>query len=615
MQRNSTTLIFTTLCFCMLYPLLLAADEPATLPPDAVTIQVATPMAPPDWAVKERLLLQENTRAVQKYVPKYWDKRGWFKCVERWGIADGVDDVQQAVANFPLLYSLGADRSVLDLYCKTFEGHIKQFSRKDIAYAPPWGVYHNELIAANEWFHFAEHYAAFCQAALAEPHNRRFTDLTTRFAGLYLNEGLPRGAEPNYDFEHRVIRSAVTGSLGARLEIEPSFWGHRWEQLYRERPDFANWTNVKGDHPMNLECTTLMSAAYLRTGDERYRRWVLDYVGAWCERAAANGDLFPSNVGLSGKPGEHWNGNWWQHWSGNWRLERGILIGLESATLLSGDPKYLDAQRRQIRALLAHPVEDKGKTYPAASFDGTTWSGTLRPHRDLTRIYLTDFRDDDLKLIEDEIARDGSPVRPSYPTDFFYFAHDYAWLYYLLGRNPDFPLKMLDSDLQRIQQRMAAMAKDESKDWERQTDSTHHINPVSTHSLLNLACGGLGINLSKGTYPILASIWHFDPARNRPGLPDDVAALVDSITKDEVAVQLVNLCQSEPRVLAVRMGAYGEHQCMQVVHGGKPLDVNRNWFAVKLDPGCGTRLALKVKRYANAPSAKLPWEEEEEMKR
>jgi len=587
----------------------LAPCPAAELPETAIVIEVNRPQPPPDWALRERLLLTENSRATLLYFKKYWDERGYFKCRETWGIGKGSDDVLQATANFPLLYALGGDSALLDAYHLAYEGHLKQFSTEAVEAAPPWGIFHKGFVAYNDVHHHAEQYASFNQLTVADPNNSLFRRRMLRFAGFYLNQGLDPGCEPIYDYEHHIIRSGITGSRGALLEIQPEFWGFDWENIAKDRRRFEHWTNVKGDLPMNLGMTTFATNAFILSGDEKFRRWVLDYVGAWCDRAAANDGIFPANVGLNGKPGEHWGGKWWMHMHGTWRWFREIIGAAENATLLSnGDPKYMNAIRNQILALLDRAIEENGKKYPPATFDGKKWTGKLRFGRSLARLYLTQFNQDDLKLIEDEIARYGTPGKFDYRTDFFYFARDFAWIYYLLGRNPEFPDRMMDSDLDRIRRRMEQIRRDNSKDWERWTDSTHALMPASTHALMNLTCGALGQNLSKGMYPLLAEVWHYDPANGRPGLPPDVGALVDKITKDQVSLRLVNLCQSEPRTVVVRMGAYGENQCVSVRMRGRTTPVNANWFAVRLAPGCGDQLTLTLRRFVNQPRAGMPWQ-------
>ena len=52
---------------------------------------------------------------------------------------------------------------------------------------------------------------------------------------------------------------------------------------------------------------------------------------------------------------------------------------------------------------------------------------------------------------------------------------------------------------------------------------------------------------------------HFDPARGRSGLPEDVAALVKRIAKAEVTRTLINTNLLQARTVVVQTGAYAEH--------------------------------------------------------
>ena len=103
----------------------------------------------------------------------------------------------------------------------------------------------------------------------------------------------------------------------------------------------------------------LAANAYMITGDDHYRDWALEYLGAWLERTEANGGIIPSNVGPSGRVGEKHQGRWyegffgWNYWFGGWGIVgRGMRIGFSNAFLLSGDVRYLDALRSQGDALL-----------------------------------------------------------------------------------------------------------------------------------------------------------------------------------------------------------------------------------------------------------------------
>ena len=57
-----------------------------------------------------------------------------------------------------------------------------------------------------------------------------------------------------------------------------------------------------------------------------------------------------------------------------------------------------------------------------------------------------------------------------------------------------------------------------------------------------------------------ATVRYFDTDRTRPGLPPDVAALVDKLGADSAGIQLVNLNPGETRNLIVQAGAFAEHE-------------------------------------------------------
>ena len=65
------------------------------------------------------------------------------------------------------------------------------------------------------------------------------------------------------------------------------------------------------DTPNNLGATALVTNAYLYTGEEKYRKWVLEYTEAWMERMRRNNGIMPDNVGPTGKIGDGRNSVWW----------------------------------------------------------------------------------------------------------------------------------------------------------------------------------------------------------------------------------------------------------------------------------------------------------------
>ena len=62
---------------------------------------------------------------------------------------------------------------------------------------------------------------------------------------------------------------------------------------------------------MNLGATTLAANAYLLTGEEKYKTWLLEYVDAWVARTQENQGIIPSNIGTDGRIGGSHGGRWY----------------------------------------------------------------------------------------------------------------------------------------------------------------------------------------------------------------------------------------------------------------------------------------------------------------
>jgi hypothetical protein len=105
-----------------------------------------------------------------------------------------------------------------------------------------------------------------------------------------------------------------------------------------------------------------------------------------------------------------------------------------------------------------------------------------------------------------------------------------------------------------------------------------------------------------------ARLRYFDPVRRRAGVPDDVGALVSELRDDRTVVTLVNLSATAPRTVVVQGGGYGEHQILSAEVNGSTTPINARDVTVQLAPGAGATLTLAMKRYANSPTAKVPWD-------
>ena len=88
----------------------------------------------------------------------------------------------------------------------------------------------------------------------------------------------------------------------------------------------------------------------------------------------------------------------------------------------------------------------------------------------------------------------------------------------------------------------------------------------------------------------------------------DVAALVERITPDGIALTLANTSTVHTRRVIVQTGAYGEHQTVSVTLVGKGTQVDAPYFEVRIGPATAERLTVTMKRYVNDPTLAFPWD-------
>lgn len=576
------------------------------------TLLIDHPLSPPSWALLERELLRANTAACQEFFAKYFDERGYLRCVERWGGDDGPDDAIENCNDWPILHALGAAEAVLHMYKKAWEGHLRQYTAAKTVEVPfaRDGMYYKEFPVMFDWQHNGEGLTVFALQGLSDPNDRDFQQRTRRFAGFYMNED--PGA-PNYDPRHKIIRSLFNGSRGPLLrkataldwtgdpiEVENRFHLGHGERNYKEMlMHFETYTHIVGDHPLNLLATSLAMNAFMLTGQEKYKKWLLEYVDAWRERMIANGNIIPSNVGLDGKIGGECDGKWYGGTYGwaftcvvpqNGRIDHRNRtywgsVGFLNAYALTGDDRYLDVWRKQTDAINAQKkIIDGRAVYPRMHGDQGWYAYEPAPYSfNALEIYYLSMRDSD----RERVPRN-------------------AWLDYLAGKNPGYAEQALRSDLSRVRQRVTGMREDPTTPDTRLADDPMKFNPASVSSLIELMLGG--IHPGHRAAILNCRLRYFDPMHRRAGIPEDVAALVTKLTADAVELTLVNVNQVQARTMIVQAGGYAEHQFTSVTMNGKDTTVNDSVFTVSLAPGAGSRLAMRMKRYVNAPTMRFPWD-------
>jgi hypothetical protein len=568
-------------------------------------------MSPPAWALLERQVLDASSDACREFYHRYFDDRGWLLCVERWGGDDGPDDAIENCNDWPILHALGGSDEVRRLYLKAWEGHLRQYTLARTTHVPfaRDGMYYKEFPVMFDWLHNAEGLTVFQMQGLSDPHDARFLPRARRFAGFYLNED--PGA-PNYDSNYKIIRSMFNGSRGPLLrkataldwagdpvEVKNRFRLGHGETGYDEMlAHFKDYNDIVGDHPQNLMATSLALTAYMGTGEAKYREWILDYVGAWRQRVLDNGGVIPTNVGLDGKIGSAAGGKWYGGVYG-WGFTVVVpqtgqpahrnnhhlgLTGFGNAYLLTGDDRWLEPWRRMIDTINAQGRMTEGvMTYPHMYGDKGWYYFTPEKYRHgALELWYWSMKDADLQ----RVSGDG-------------------WVAYLHGKNPGFPEQALRQDLETIRARAAGIRADTTTPDTRLADDALRFNPATVANLVQLAMGGL--HHGNHTLVLHARLRYFDPYRRRPGLPADVAALVETMTGDETVVTLVNVNPIHPRQVIVQAGAYGEHEFTTAAAESASLSVNGPHLVVALAPGAGARIRLGMKRYAHPPSLAWPW--------
>ena len=573
-------------------------------------IAIMTPMAAPRWAALERQLLTDNVAPAREFFKKYFDDRGYLQCFVRWGADDGADDAFENFNGWPELHALGASDEIMQMYLKGHEGLIKQYTEAKTTEVPAGrgGIYYKEFDAQQDWMHHGEGLQLFNRMGLSIPNDAKYKERARRFAGFYMAEDPDA---PNYDPQHKLIRSLMNGSRGPLLRQATSIdWvGDPFDPtgfvtLHAERnfkemlAHYEEYHDVVGDSFLNLPATVLPMDAYLVTGDDKYKRWIVDYMDAWVDRMKQNNGIIPSFVALDGTIGGP-QGKWWGNAYGwgfspinpvtNRREDRNrvprALVGFNNALWVTGDQKYVDVWRNQINAVNANAREENGqKQYPTMYGDNGWYGWRNRPWDvGALEVWYWSQKPEDLPRVGKN-----------------------AWIEFLQGKNPTYPETAMQNDLALIQKRLAGIRADRTPPEKRLADNMLDLNPVAASSLIRLTQGGMEPGRDGGV--LNARLRYFDPVRRRAGLPEDVAALISQMTDTTTTVTMVNTGKTA-RTLVVQGGAFAEHDIQSVDWNGKPVAVNAPSFTVKLDPGAGGMLTLRMKRYAHKPTEKFPWDQ------
>jgi hypothetical protein len=259
--------------------------------------------------------------------------------------------------------------------------------------------------------------------------------------------------------------------------------------------------------------------------------------------------------------------------------------GFANALLLTGEQRYVDLWRGVIDRVNENARVINGQmTYPRMYGDDGWYDYTPYPFdAGALEVYYWSMAREDLN----RLPRTG-------------------WIAFLEGENPTYPVEALQEDMTALRQKMAWLRQDTTTPDTRLSDDMNHLNPAATETLTQLMLGGLPTG--RVGFPLHCRLRYFDPARRRAGIPEDVAALVETMTAETVTVALVNINPVEERTVVVQGGAYAEHQFSSVAVDDRAAPLDDDHFTLRLAPGCGSRLTITMRRYANRPTLAFPWD-------
>lgn len=632
-----------------------------------VSVTASVPACePPAWAVLQRALFSVLDETWRVFEDRYCHPDGGLRFDGELKGRDGADDFYEPFFNWPMLYMLGGADDLLDACKKHWNGITRQLSDA--------GFLVDEYERGYDWFHQGESLLMFYGICAADPSDDTFRQRALRFADLYL----PTSPVGNVDGSQRIIRAPHTGAGGPRRGVDDGWAQGFGAGLTNMKPyglpledlpgidtwdDLADPVNARrmgeamnrrlgdGDVAVNLASTSLIANAWLYTGEDRYRDWLVDYVQAWRDRAAAAGGVIPDNVGPSGEVGELHDGRWYGGPYG-WTWPHGLhsvgavaVVAAMNAALVTGDNAWFDLARAPLDRVLEEAT--RGPVRDGESSMASTWLQRLGPDADAD-LQLVPYRKgmhgwfdhqplqiafpawiwwcsgdpqdrQRLDRVERECGYDWTTVHAF--RDKEEAGHEAPWLAYLDGRNLDYPARALGMALGQVARRMALVHEDASS---VRTDDIHwwqRLNPVVTEILVQLTTGAPAAPYNGGLQQSRVRYWDAD--RGRPGLPADVAALVEGLDETRVGVQLVNLSTTQERRVVVQAGAFAEdgidHVVVDQLDDGYPgpnrayradefttstrrIDVRDNHLLVILPPGTRLGLDMRVRRHQFTPS-------------
>src|SRR5207249_3617687 len=131
---------------------------------------------PPDWALRQRHLIDAMNEAAVAFVRRYTREDGTLVWRDEWPGMDGSDDGYESFQNFPLFYALAGSEEVHRLSRVEWDAVTRQFTA--------YGQIYREFDAYYDWMHHGESSIYFYYFGLADPTVQRDRERALRFAAM-----------------------------------------------------------------------------------------------------------------------------------------------------------------------------------------------------------------------------------------------------------------------------------------------------------------------------------------------------------------------------------------------------------------------------------------------
>ncbi len=593
------------------------------------TLTATNRATPPNWAVRQRALIDLMDRSAVPFVEHSTHEDGQLVFRSEWTSMDGTDNGYESFLSFPLFYLLGGNDYIHQLGQKEWEAITRQYTN--------FGTVERGFVTGFDWFHHSESYTYHYYLALSDPE--RYRQQALDFAAMYIGED-PHA--PNWDPERKKLRSPLNGSKGPRFETTQVDWEYHRPILAHYLAPFedmegldatdphvkADWTDdevfervlslinsrmTKNDVPLNLHSTSMVTHAYIYTGDDKYKNWVLDYIQTWMDHRDKNGGIVPDNIGPNGEIGELMNGKWWGGYYG-WRWPHGARMIVEPsyvagscAALMTGDFSWLDLCRSQLDMLWDLRREEDGIIKVPARHGDQGWFDYRKPDPlYYIHLYYLSQSDEDLARL-DEVFPDRAGFKttsPSWHAGKAGPCPPTAWLAFIEGLHASYPQQMIEETHTGILQSLDRLYADDSDPETRECYHFHNLNPVVPEGLLQMGMGTPAAMYNGGL--LLSHVRYFDPMLKRPGLPRHVAALAEYVSDDSIDLTLVNTDPVSSHRVVIQAGTFAEHEFTNARVDGEVIALDGLHVCIELDRSAKAHLHLKLKRFAHRPTYDLP---------